>query len=80
MGWVEKKPYVHPHYYCQKPSWDKTFGIGSKWQCSECGRVYRFDGRQGDQRDEYDKWTEVSSPNIETPNITYWGPYNNPLK
>lgn len=62
MGWENKLPYVHPQYNCRKPTWDKSFGVGSRWRCDECGRLYRFDGRQGDQRDTYDKWTEISGP------------------
>lgn len=61
MGWVRQLPYVHPHYSCAKPRWDKTFGVGSTWKCDSCSRVWRFEGQDGDQRDTYDKWTEVRS-------------------
>lgn len=64
MGWESKQPYVHPHYSCRKPAWNKDFGIGSTWRCDDCKRLWRFDGQRGDQRDTYDHWTEVKPMNV----------------
>jgi hypothetical protein len=43
MGWVEKIEYEENHA-CAQPLMDKTFGVGSIWQCDGCNCRWRFDG------------------------------------
>lgn len=68
MGWIEQKPYIHPHASCAKPDpgpKGEVFGKGSLWECDICHRHWRYDGgrMEYDQHDQASwfspKWTLV---------------------
>lgn len=53
----------HGNGRCARPDSKRgtVFGVGTIWQCDDpaCGKQWHFDGFQDDQRDPWDKWTEV---------------------
>ena len=42
MGFIEPDPPERPHY-CDMPASAWIYEIGTRWQCDECGKIYRVE-------------------------------------
>lgn len=42
MGFIEPRPVNRPHY-CDRPEPPSAYPVGTRWQCDECGKIYRVD-------------------------------------
>lgn len=73
MGWVRKEPGKHSEIHCRKPHRAKEtdFGLGSIWQCDDCGRHWLYEGdkenpyaNSGDSREpmKIPVWTQCVAP------------------